>query len=132
MNKQQTAFSGQRSAKTYMLVTKEFTFDAAHNLINYHGSCEKLHGHTWKLQVTVRAPVGEDGLAFDFVELKRVVHSKVISRLDHSYLNDLLKQSSAENLAVWIWEELKKLPLYEIKVWETPTSLVTYYGPHSN
>lgn len=117
---------------TYMLVTKEFTFDAAHNLINYHGSCEKLHGHTWKLHVTVRAPVGEDGLAFDFVELKKIVHSKVVSRLDHGYLNDLLKQSSAENLAVWIWENLKELPLYEIKVWETPTSLVTYYGPYSD
>lgn len=120
--------SGAKTA-TDMLVTKEFSFDAAHNLINYHGSCEKLHGHTWKLHVTVRAPVGQDGLAFDFVELKKIVHAKVISRLDHVYLNDLLKQSSAENLAVWIWEELKELPLYEIKVWETPTSFITYYGP---
>ena len=121
--------SQQRQARPFMLVTKEFVFDAAHNLVNYHGTCERLHGHTWRLQVTVRAPVGEDGLAFDFVELKKRVNEKIISRLDHVYLNDILPQSSAENLAIWIWQELKELPLYEIKVWETPTSLVTYCGP---
>jgi len=112
-----------------MLVTKEFEFDAAHRLINYRGKCENLHGHRWKVQVTLKAPLQKDGIAFDFVELKKIVEEKVIKKLDHTYLNDLLPQPSTENIALWIWERLKEeLPLYEVKVWESPTSFVTYRG----
>lgn len=111
-----------------MLITKEFEFDAAHNLVNYQGRCENLHGHRWRLQVTVKAPVGKDGIAFDFVRLKEIVEEKVIKKLDHSYLNDLLSQPSTENIASWIWRRLESLPLYEVKVWESPTSSVTYRG----
>jgi len=111
-----------------MLVTKEFEFDAAHNLVNYEGRCENLHGHRWKVQVTVKAPVGDDGIAFDFVKLKEIVEEKVIKKLDHVYLNELLSQPSTENIALWIWQRLKDLPLYEVKVWESPTNFVTYKG----
>jgi len=112
-----------------MLVTKEFEFDAAHRLINYRGKCENLHGHRWKVQVTLKASLQKDGIAFDFVELKKIVEEKVIKKLDHTYLNDLLPQPSTENIALWIWERLKEeLPLYEVKVWESPTSFVTYRG----
>lgn len=108
-----------------MLVTKEFVFDAAHYLPKYNGKCEKLHGHTWKLQVTVSCPVGEDGLAFDFNRLKQIVGEKVIDRLDHTLVNDLVPNPSAELMAAWIWRQLGGLPLHTIKVWETPTSFVT-------
>ena len=111
-----------------MLVTKEFSFEAAHNLLNYSGKCERLHGHTYILQVTVDYPVGENGLAYDFTDLKRIVKEKVISKVDHYYLNDILTQSSVEYLAIWIWEQLKELHLSEIKIYETPTSHVTYRG----
>ena len=111
-----------------MLVTKEFEFDAAHRLVNYKGKCENLHGHRWKVQVTLRAPVGKDGIAFDFVELKEIVEERVIKQLDHTYLNDLLPQPSTEHIAMGIWQRLESLPLYEVKVWESPTSSVTYGG----
>jgi len=68
--------------KLFMLVTKEFSFNGAHKLIGYHGKCERLHGHTWKLHVTIEAPVGEDGLAFDFIELKKIVKEKALAQLD--------------------------------------------------
>ncbi len=112
--------------KPVLLVTKEFTFDAAHQLPNYDGKCERLHGHTWRLQVTVRAEVDPaDGIAFDFVELKRVVGDRVVSELDHAYLNDLLPHPSAENLCLWVWNRCRDLPLHEVRCWETPTSFAT-------
>ncbi|MBC7189751.1 6-carboxytetrahydropterin synthase QueD [Candidatus Aerophobetes bacterium] len=111
-----------------MLVAREFEFDAAHKLVNYKGKCENIHGHRWKIQVVIEAPVGEDGIAFDFVKLKQIVEERVISRLDHTYLNDIFSQPSTENIALWIWDKLKDLPLYEVKVWESPTSWVIYKG----
>ena len=113
-----------------MIVAKEFTFDAAHFLANYHGQCENLHGHTYKLQVFVKGPRGKDGLVMDFLTIKEVVKRKVLDRLDHSNINDVLEQSSVENLCVWMWGELKdELPLlHKIKLWETPTSFAIYDG----
>ncbi|MHC4778479.1 MAG: 6-carboxytetrahydropterin synthase QueD [Planctomycetota bacterium] len=112
-----------------MKVSKEFTFDAAHNLTEYQGKCEALHGHTYRLRVTLSGEVQSSGMLFDFVELKAVVEDKVLQIVDHAYLNDTLPQPTAENLAVWIWDRLEDLPLCEIRVWETPTSFVTYEGP---
>lgn len=110
-----------------MLVTKIFQFDGAHNLLQYKGKCEKLHGHTWTLHVTVEAEVGAGGIAFDFNKLKEIVESNVISILDHSYVNDVVPDPSAENIAIWIHEQLRNdLPVHEIRVYETPTSYVTY------
>lgn len=112
-----------------MLVTKEFSFDAAHKLIQYKGPCSKLHGHTYKLQVTISGKVKLNGIVIDFVDLKKAVDKKVISRLDHNFINNIVKKSTAENVAIWIWNQLKNsLPLFEIKLWETPTSWVTYRG----
>lgn len=112
-----------------MLVTKEFAFDAAHNLPKYRGRCERLHGHTWRMQVTVERAVQRDGMAFDFVRLKEIVESRVVGRLDHGYINDLLPLASAEHVAMWAWEQLcEHLPLREIRIWETPNSFVTYRG----
>ena len=110
-----------------MLVTKEFTFDSAHFLPDYHGKCEAMHGHTYKIHVTIQGKVHPDGMVYDFVELKKLVKLKVVNKLDHQLLNDIIKIPSAENIAIWVWEQLEKdLPLYEIKVWETATSFVTY------
>ncbi len=117
-----------------MLVTKEFTFDAAHYLPNYHGKCEKMHGHTYTMQITVSAPLDpKTGIAFDFVKIKDIVQQKVLSKFDHSLLNDILEHPSAENIAILVWKTLKKdLPLFEIKIWETATSFVTYHGEESD
>lgn len=93
-----------------MLVTKIFSFDAAHNLTNYYGKCERLHGHTYKLEVTLEGDVQSNGMVIDFVVLKRIVKKHVLDRLDHQYLNDVLENPSAERVIAWIWDQLRDLP----------------------
>lgn len=117
-----------------MILIKEFEFDAAHYLPAYHGKCEKLHGHTYKLVVKVEGTPDTEGMVIDFVYLKNIVQEKVISKLDHTCLNDLLTQPSAENIAVWVWQQLAeilrtdKYRLCEVEVWETKTSGLVYRG----
>lgn len=112
-----------------MMITKEFTFDSAHKLEWYKGKCNSLHGHTYKLQVTIQGKLNKNGIVLDFEDLKRIVQEKVLEKLDHQYLNDLIKNPTAENIIVWIWEQLENdLNLYELKLWETPTSFATYKG----
>ena len=114
-----------------MFISKDFKFDAAHNLVHYHGKCEKLHGHTYRLRVVLEGMPDSEGMIIDFIELKQIVNDKVISRLDHAYINDIIPQPSAENIAVWIWREIaesvkrENCELHEVHVWETETSCVT-------
>lgn len=114
-----------------MLLQKDFTFDAAHRLTHYHGKCEALHGHTYRLAVVLRGIPDEEGMVLDFVELKNIVKEKVLSRLDHAYLNDLFEQPTAEYIAQWIWRELEEpvrrpnCALEEVRLWETASSSVT-------
>lgn len=115
-----------------MLITKEFKFDSAHYLTQYKGKCEKMHGHTYKMHVTIEGEVKKDGMVYDFVELKKLVNKKVIDKLDHALLNDVIENPSAENICIWAWDQLKSeikgADLHEIKVWETATSFATYRG----
>ena len=114
-----------------MFVSKDFTFDSAHFLTKYHGKCENLHGHTYKLRITVEGSVKEDGMVLDFKELKQIVKDKVIERYDHQNLNDFFENPSAELVAIKIWDYLAvALPvkLYEVTLWETAESSVTYRG----
>ncbi len=113
-----------------MLLSKDFVFDAAHNLVNYHGKCEKLHGHTYRLRIVLEGVPDDEGMIMDFVEVSQIVKENVISKLDHAYLNDLITQPSAENIAIWIWQRIEKnlrrenCSLSEVHVWETATSRV--------
>ncbi|OHD55425.1 MAG: 6-carboxytetrahydropterin synthase QueD [Spirochaetes bacterium GWF1_51_8] len=116
-----------------LFLTKDFKFDAAHSLENYHGKCENLHGHTYKLSVTVKARMlPENGMIVDFVELSKIVKDNIISKLDHSFINDTVKQSTAENIVMWIHGKLAEIlttevyEFYEIKLWETETSYATW------
>jgi 6-pyruvoyltetrahydropterin/6-carboxytetrahydropterin synthase len=64
-------------------------FAAAHNLINYQGDCENLHGHNWKVELTVAArQLDKAGLGIDFKILK-LETKRMLDRLDHKYLNEL-------------------------------------------
>ena len=65
-----------------MKVSKEFTFDSAHFLPKYYGKCERMHGHTYKLRVTVEGELGDNGLVMDFVVLKRIVKKQVLDKLN--------------------------------------------------
>ena len=111
-----------------LFLCREFKFDAAHNLIHYHGKCERLHGHTYRLAVTLQGVPDTEGMIFDFVDLKRAVNDLVLSKLDHAYINDILPQPTAEYISLWIFrtldEPLKKdnCELYEVRVWETESS----------
>ena len=117
-----------RRKGTGMLLRKEFTFDAAHNLVEYHGKCERLHGHTYRLAVVLEGYPDKEGMILDFVVLKTIVKDKVLSKMDHAYLNEIVPQPSAENLARWIFEQLDPLlkgenySLFEVQVWETADS----------
>lgn len=107
-------------------VTKVFTFDSAHQLPDHPGKCRRLHGHTYRLEVTVEGEIdARTGMVLDFYDLSSVVKEKVVSRLDHRYLNDFVENSTAENLCLWIAQELSELPLKQLRLWETPTSFAT-------
>lgn len=119
-------------------VTKTFTFDAAHHLHCYEGKCKNLHGHTYRLIVTVSGRVNEIGMVVDFQDLKQAVQRAVKEKVDHRYLNEVLPNmnTTAENMIVWIWEQLEEelenvVPhkndprLEELVLYETPTSYCT-------
>jgi 6-pyruvoyltetrahydropterin/6-carboxytetrahydropterin synthase len=112
-------------------VTKAFTFDAAHVLPWHPGKCRQLHGHTYRLEVTVAGPVGPQGLVTDFATVDEIVRQRVLDRYDHAYLNDFLDNPTAELVAVAIWKELEEagfggpaLRLAGLRLWETPDSSV--------
>jgi 6-pyruvoyltetrahydropterin/6-carboxytetrahydropterin synthase len=110
-------------------ITKIFSFDSAHQLEDYEGKCRQLHGHTYKLEVTVKGEMGESGMVFDFSILKKVVTERVISQLDHKYLNEVFDfNPTSENMVVWIFEQIdgcfegQPCALECVKLWETATS----------
>jgi 6-pyruvoyltetrahydropterin/6-carboxytetrahydropterin synthase len=90
-------------------VTKEFEFDAAHHLTKYYGKCERVHGHTYKLLVTVSGNLGKNDMILDFIILKRVVKKHVLNHLDHHDLNQLFENPTTELVAIWIWNKLENL-----------------------
>lgn len=119
-------------------VTKEFTFDSCHQLIDYDGACARLHGHTYKLQVTLRGRLDEQGMILDFNRLKDVVNTNILRDLDHHNLNERLPfNTTAENMAVYFFDVLcggiygicrNRVQVYAVKLWETPTSCATFRG----
>jgi len=115
----------------------EQQFSAAHQLRGYKGKCEAIHGHNWRVQVTVSSnKLNDIGIVIDFKELKEIV-SEVISPLDHALLNDVFPfteiNPSSENIAKWIFESMKKklrkkgCSITSVTVWENETSSATYY-----
>lgn len=116
-------------------VTKTFTFDAAHHLHLYEGKCKNLHGHTYRLVISISGFVDDVGIAVDFGDIKRIYKEEIEARLDHRYLNEVLPNmnTTAENMIVWIWERLDERlaleglkkrghRLEELVLYETPTS----------
>jgi 6-pyruvoyltetrahydropterin/6-carboxytetrahydropterin synthase len=115
-----------------MFLIKEFSFDAAHKLDSYHGKCENLHGHTYKMAVEISGVPDGEGMIIDFVRVKEAVWSELLSQLDHSYLNDIIPQPSAENIARYAFERLDPIlsgpnhSLYAVRVWETASSSAVF------
>jgi len=107
-------------------------FSAAHNLRNYRGKCEHLHGHNWVVEaVFAYKSLDADGLAVDFGDAKGALKD-AIEELDHSYLNDLSHfkkvNPTSENIAKFIYVRMKKRNsrVKSISVWENENSCATY------
>jgi 6-pyruvoyltetrahydropterin/6-carboxytetrahydropterin synthase len=113
-------------------------YDAAHFLRNYHGKCEKLHGHRYVVEAGLAFgddDVGEGGMAYDFGDAKRHLRA-VAERLDHENINELPPfteiEPSAENQARWIFQEMQRRlgpdgeHLVYVRVWETPNQYAQY------
>ncbi|CAK6477050.1 6-pyruvoyltetrahydropterin/6-carboxytetrahydropterin synthase [Peribacillus frigoritolerans] len=127
----------QRSQLKYtnkrVLVSKEFTFDAAHHLHDYEGKCKNLHGHTYKVIFGLSGYTDSRGLMIDFGDIKDIWKNEIEIHLDHRYLNETLPlmNTTAENMVVWIYEKMAEalsLKEYEgarvefVRLYETPTS----------
>jgi len=115
----------------------ESQFSSAHQLRGYKGKCEALHGHNWRVQITVSSDnLNDIGIMVDFHDLKDI-SGEVISSLDHSFLNDVFPfteiNPSSENIAKWIFDSMKKkidsklCDVSSVTVWENETSSATYY-----
>lgn len=121
-------------------VTKEFEFEAAHHLLRYEGACARVHGHSYKLQVTASGEVylsghlqATDHMVIDFKELKKIVEDKIIRTHDHADLNDLYENPTAEVMVIKMFMVIQEsLPrdvhLESVKLWETSTSFAEYRG----
>jgi len=117
-----------------VLVSKEFTFDAAHHLHDYEGKCKSLHGHTYRAILGISGYSDKRGLVIDFSEIKKIWKQQIEVNLDHRYLNETLPlmNTTAENIVVWIYEKLNEALLNEqnanglrvefVRLYETPTS----------
>lgn len=111
----------------------EFNFCCAHHLPRYEGVCQRLHGHHYRMMVSLSGhPDPYTGMIMDFEEIRRIVTQQVLDLVDHRNLNDIpgLENPTVENMSILFWNRLKaSLPgLREIRLWETPEYSVAYRG----
>jgi 6-pyruvoyltetrahydropterin/6-carboxytetrahydropterin synthase len=126
-------------------VAVEKTFAAGHSLRNYRGKCENVHGHNYRVRVTIQGErLASNGLLVDFADLKKHLLS-IIDRLDHQFINDVepftVLNPSAENLAKYFYDELSQkmgqngwevpFRIAEVRIWETDTSTAAYSEPRT-
>jgi 6-pyruvoyltetrahydropterin/6-carboxytetrahydropterin synthase len=111
-------------------------FAAAHQLRNFKGKCEKLHGHNWKIEVYVEGDrLNDSGLLIDFKELKDATN-RILKELDHSFLNDLSpfkdQNPSSENIAAYVFNELGNelndphVKVSKVTAWESDFASASY------
>lgn len=129
-----------------LTITKIFEFDSAHKLCNdafdeswnkeKFGLCYNMHGHHYWLHVTLKGvPNSDTGMVMNFVILKKIVKEHVVDILDHRNLNEFIKLTTCENMLIWIWNKLEpilKEKLYNLRLYETPTSYAEYFGGGCN
>ena len=121
---------------TAISVTKIFKFDAAHFLPEHSGKCADLHGHTYRLEVTIARKDGgliaegsSAGMVLDFGDLKTIVQREIIEKVDHKMLNDIFPfRTTAENMVIHFYEVLEQqlaplgVEVLKLRLWETQTS----------
>jgi 6-pyruvoyltetrahydropterin/6-carboxytetrahydropterin synthase len=106
-----------------MIIKIARKFSAAHKLPNYKGNCHDLHGHTWKVVFLIKGRPQKDGMIKDFRLLKRKLDEHLP---DHCFLNDIITNPTAENIAEYFWKKYSailkkdfKVDLHGIEVWES-------------
>jgi len=112
-------------------VTKIMEFEAAHCLEGHKGKCKNLHGHTYKLEITVGSSYNgymSNNMVIDFGDLKEIMKEMVDKYFDHCYINDWFDGlPTAECMVMWICSYIRnRLPtmnkLLAVKLWETSNS----------
>lgn len=99
----------------------EERFEAAHRLVG-HPKCGELHGHSYRVEVELSGyKLDGSGMLIDFGTLKPAVR-EVIHQLDHTFLNLVLEQPTAESVCQYFWERLLDFPVTLVRVWETATA----------
>ena len=117
-------------------LTVQLEFAAAHRLRDYPGKCSQMHGHNYRVEVTVRgSELDEAGMLIDFGRLKQLC-AQVGDELDHSVLNEhpFFQQNNptAENISRYLYTEIaerfndSEISLEAVRVWESATSSATY------
>lgn len=141
----------------FVRITKEFSFEMAHQLEGYDGQCSNIHGHSYRLFVTViGAPAGDAGspkygMVMDFSNLKKIVNEHIVNPLDHALMlrkgckiDEALKniyakvvcvayQPTCENMVIQMAKLLldqlpKGVQLHSLKLHETQTSFAEWYA----
>jgi 6-pyruvoyltetrahydropterin/6-carboxytetrahydropterin synthase len=113
------------------------SFSAAHLLAEIGGKCEELHGHNFKVEISVAAEkLNSAGLLIDFRFLKKVL-GEILAEIDHKHLNSLTSfagiNPSAENIAKYIYEKMDSkvkmagVNMIKVKIWESENAAVTYF-----
>jgi len=117
-------------------ITIETHFSSAHRLRDYNGECERLHGHNWKVEISVTSEVLNNlGMIMDFRDIKS--QAKIlVDRLDHQYLNDIAPfteiNPTTENISKYLFDELSKtintneIKVSRVEIWESPTCSASY------
>lgn len=112
-------------------------FEAAHRLVDYPGKCNRLHGHSWIVEMSVKGDkLDKIGMVADFKVLKNLL-MEVLDAMDHQYLNELPQfatiNPTAEHIAKYIYETVEQHEVFKstvkldyIKVWESPKAAVIY------
>ncbi|MFB3922448.1 MAG: 6-carboxytetrahydropterin synthase QueD [Terriglobia bacterium] len=117
-------------------ISVDYSFAAGHALRGYKGKCENVHGHNYKVRVTVGGEqLNSIGLVMDFVDLRAAIKA-LAERLDHRFMNDIPPfdqlNPSAENLAKYFYDGLEPttrdngVHVRSVTIWETDTTSATY------
>jgi len=136
-------------------ITKEFRFEMAHALLGYDGPCRDIHGHSYRLLITLKGKTAtggpKDGMVFDFSDLRQIVNEHIVRRFDHALvlhekasaelmqslqdhnLIPLSFQPTCERLCIYFADMLtRELPetvaLHHLTLYETATSFAEWYA----